>query len=59
MFAAPAVMVSVWGGPLSDFIRMQGVGVATFIAAVASALSLGSVAVLIGLRLHEAPAIAR
>jgi MFS family permease len=34
VFAAPAVMVSVWGGPLSDFIRMQVVGVATFIAAV-------------------------
>ena len=34
VFGAPAVMVSVWGGPLSDFIRMQVVGVATFIAAV-------------------------
>ncbi|TFZ07178.1 MFS transporter [Ramlibacter henchirensis] len=34
VLGAPAVMVSVWGGPLGDFIRMQVVGVATFIAAV-------------------------
>ncbi len=41
VFAAPAVMVSVWGGPLSDFIRMQVVGVATFIAAVQWSHRLG------------------
>jgi MFS family permease len=41
VFAAPAVMVSVWGGPLSDFIRMQVVGVSTFIAAVQLAHRLG------------------
>ena len=41
VFAAPAVMVSVWGGPLSDFIRMQVVGVATFIAAVQMSHRLG------------------
>lgn len=34
VFGAPAVMVSVWGGPLSDFIRMQVLGVSSFIAAV-------------------------
>ena len=41
VFAAPAVMVSAWGGPLSDFIRMQVVGVATFIAAVQLSHRLG------------------
>lgn len=41
VFAAPAVMVSVWGGPLSDFIRMQVAGVATFIVAVQLSHRLG------------------
>ena len=41
VLGAPAVMVSVWGGPLSDFIRMQVVGVATFIAAVQLSHRLG------------------
>jgi hypothetical protein len=40
VFGAPAVMVAVWGGPLSDFIRMQVVGVATFIAAVQASHAL-------------------
>lgn len=34
VFAAPAVLVSAWGAPLSAFIRLQVVGIATFIAAV-------------------------
>lgn len=34
VFGMPAVMVTVWGGPLSGFITMQCVGVATFIASV-------------------------
>ena len=34
VFGMPAVMVSAWGGPLTGFIRMQCVGVATFIASV-------------------------
>jgi MFS transporter, DHA1 family, multidrug resistance protein len=41
VFGAPAVMVSAWGGPLSDFIRMQVVGVGTFIAAVQFSHRLG------------------
>ncbi|AEG91719.1 MFS transporter [Ramlibacter tataouinensis] len=34
VFGAPAVLVGAWGGPLSDFIRLQILGVASFIAAV-------------------------
>ncbi|HYF18647.1 MAG TPA: MFS transporter [Ramlibacter sp.] len=34
VFGAPAVLVGVWGGTLADFIRMQVLGVACFIAAV-------------------------
>jgi MFS family permease len=34
VFAAPAVLVNAWGGPLAHFLRLQVVGVATFIAAV-------------------------
>jgi MFS transporter, DHA1 family, multidrug resistance protein len=34
VFGGPAVLVGAWGGVLADFIRMQVLGVAWFIAAV-------------------------